>query len=199
MSAPPLLPQQRREHPEPTERAEPVPWFLVVLLAALLSVGIAYIAQEEALETAAMLGDGRDPAELRGATAQAGARIDVAALYASRCAACHQAQGQGLPGVFPPLAGSEWVVGAEPVLVATVLHGVQGRLTVKGQAYEGSMPAFKDQLSDAELAALLSHLRGQWGNQAAPVTAEAVAQVRQASAARTQSFLGEAELAAWTP
>ena len=98
--------------------------------------------------------------------------------------------------MFPPLAGSEWVTGKESTLAAVVLHGVDGPLTVKGSTYNGAMPAFAAQLGDAELAALLTHIRSQWGNTAAPVTAEAVAAARQETAARTTPFKGDAELAA---
>ena len=122
--------------------------------------------------------------------------VDGAAVYASRCVACHQATGAGLPGVFPPLAGSEWVVGKAHTLAAVVLHGVEGPLTVKGNTYNGVMPAFAAQLSDDELAALLTHIRSEWGNTAEPVTAEAVAAVREETAARTTPYNGDAELAA---
>lgn len=192
MSTPPVLPQQRREHPEPLELSRPVPWALVLLMALMFSFGIAYIAKSE-VNKASAIGDGRSLGELRAPAANLGtsSTIDAAAIYASRCAACHQAKGQGLPGVFPPLDGSEWISGSETVLIAVVLHGISGRISVKGQSYEGSMPAFKSQLSDAELAALLSHLRQQWGAQAAPIKAETVAQVRQESSGRQEPFQGD--------
>jgi mono/diheme cytochrome c family protein len=79
--------------------------------------------------------------------------------------------------------------------VAIVLHGITGPLTVGGHRYEGAMPTFRDQLSDAEIAALLTHVRSQWGNQAAPIGAHGVAAVRKATAARSAPFNGEAELA----
>ena len=53
--------------------------------------------------------------------------------------------------------------------VAAVLHGIQGQLTVKGKVYSGVMPSFAAQLSDAEMSAVLTHIRKSWGNQAAPV------------------------------
>ena len=108
--------------------------------------------------------------------------------------ACHQASGKGLPGVFPPLDGSEWVLGDERVVANILLHGVQGELTVAGAVYNGAMPAFK-QLTDVELAALASHVRSQWSNKAEPVKAELFAKERKAST-RTTSFAGGAELKA---
>lgn len=189
-----IHPQQQREHPEPQEGSNPMPWFVIVLTALLLGFGVLYIVRSAIVNLPAM-GDGRSTAELQGAAAVAvGAAVDGAAVYASRCVACHQASGAGLPGVFPPLAGSEWVAGKQTTLIALVLHGVSGALTVKGNTYNGAMPAFGAQLQDAELAAVLTHVRSQWGNSAAPVTADTVAAVRKETAARTEPFKGDVAL-----
>jgi mono/diheme cytochrome c family protein len=195
MSEPDILPQQQRENPDPHEATNPVPWPVLVLLGLLVALGVAYIASSS-LDTPASWGDGRAAQELQGRAAPSAAAVDGAQLYASMCAACHQASGAGLPGVFPPLAGSEWVVGKDTTLVAIVLHGVTGPISVKGQTFNGAMPTFKAQLEDAQLAALLTHLRAQWGNAGAAVTAEVVAGVRQATAARAAPFAGGDELSA---
>lgn len=195
MNTPHILPTQERENPEPTEASNPMPWFVIVLTALLLAFGVVYIAGTS-LGNAPALGDGRTLAELQGTPAPAGGTVDGAAIYASRCAACHQATGAGLAGVFPPLAGSEWVMGKPHTLAAVVLHGIEGPLTVKGNTYNGAMPAFAEQLGDGELAALLTHIRSQWGNGAEPVTAETVAAVRAETAARSTPYQGDAELAA---
>lgn len=194
MSREPIFEQQRRENPEPDEGRRPVPWFMLILIALVTAFGVVYITRQSDIELSSALGDGRDLAELRGKVAEAGSAVDGAAVYASLCVACHQASGQGLPGVFPPLAGSEWVNGKEATLASIVLHGVTDKITVRGVAYNGAMPAFKEQLNDAQLAAVLTHLRSQWGNSAEPVSAETVAKVRAATADRTASFKGEAEL-----
>ena len=65
---------------------------------------------------------------------------------------------QGLPGVFPPLDGSEWVNGDARIVANILLHGVSGPIAVKGSNFSGAMPPFA-QLSDAELAAVASHVR----------------------------------------
>lgn len=197
MTTPEIHPQQERENPEPEEGLNPMPWFVILLTALLLAFGVIYIARS-GITGAPAWGDGRSVAELQGAApapAAAGAKIDGAAVYASRCVACHQASGTGLPGVFPPLAGSEWVAGKETMLAAIVLHGINGPLTVKGNNFAGAMPAFAAQLQDGELAAVLTHIRSQWGNSAAPVGADTVASVRKETAARTGPFKGDAELA----
>lgn len=192
---PQISAQQQRENPDPHERSQPVPWSMRLLLAGLLVFCIGYISVAE-IETPAAWGDGREAAELGGGKAPGAARADGAALFASLCAACHQANGQGLPGVFPPLAGSEWVQGKASTAAAIVLHGVTGSLSVKGTTYQGAMPAFGGQLSDEQIAAVLTHVRAQWGNTAAAVSAETVAQARAAHQQRTAPFAGDKELPA---
>ncbi|OOG59245.1 cytochrome c [Polaromonas sp. C04] len=194
MTTPEILPQQERENPEPVEGANPTPWFIIVLVTALFIFGVVYIMRTT-LNTPSDWGDGRTAAELQGAPALApGAAVDGAAVFASHCVACHQATGLGLPGVFPPLAGSDWVAGKEATLIAIVLHGINGPLTVEGKPYNGAMPTFQGQLQDAEVAAVLTHVRSQWGNTGAPITADAVAAVRKDTASRTEPFKGDAEL-----
>jgi mono/diheme cytochrome c family protein len=161
----------------------------------MAAFGVVYIAYSD-VDTPSSLGDGRTRAELAREPQASVSKVDGAALFASMCVACHQATGQGLPGVFPPLAGSEWVTGKETTLAAIVLHGVSGPLTVKGANYSGAMPAFKEQLDDAQIAAVLSHLRSQWGNGSAAVEVPIVAKVREATKSRNGPFAGGEELEA---
>jgi mono/diheme cytochrome c family protein len=192
--APAPVSAQQREHADPTERSQPIPLFAAVVIFVVLLFGVGYIVLAEPPGTPA-LGDRRTLADLR-ATAADAARpagaVDGKQLYASLCVACHQASGKGLPGVFPPLDASEWVLGDERIVANILLHGIDGEMTVAGATYKGNMPGFK-QLGDAELAALASHVRSQWSNKAAPLKAELFAQERKASA-RTTPFAGGAEL-----
>ena len=73
-------------------------------------------------------GDQRTVALLRPPVATAGAMaaVDGKQLFGSKCVACHQATGMGVPGVFPLLVGSEWVAGDEKILINILLHGVNG-------------------------------------------------------------------------
>ena len=186
--------QQQRENPEPEEGANPMPWLVILLTAALLVFGIVYIVRTP-LTNPPTWGDGRSIAELQGpAPAAAGATVDGAAVFSARCVACHQATGAGLPGVFPPLAGSDWVAGKAETLTAIVLHGINGPLTVNGTRFNGAMPAFKDQLQDAEIAAVLTHVRSTWGNKADAITADTVAKVRKDTAAQAEPYKGDADL-----
>lgn len=192
--------QERREHDEPREGVTGVPAGVYVVIAAAVAIGSIYIASEQ-FTAAPDVGDHRTfsdlmPKEKSGASEGEGypPSADGAALYAARCAACHQANGTGLPGVFPPLAGSDWVTGQESTLAGILLHGVTGTLTVSGVKYNGTMPAFKTQLSDAEIAALATYLRTQWGNRASPVSAEGVRAARTATASREMPWNGDADL-----
>lgn len=191
-----VSPQQRREHPEPHESANPVPWPVLLLVGALLVFGMVYIASSR-LAAPGDWGDGRSRAELAGGgAAQPGdaGRVDGAALYAAMCAACHQAGGTGVPGAFPPLAGSARVNGADATAAAIVLRGIDGPLTASGRTYRGQMPAFRDRLDDAQIAAVLTHLRSSWGNASAPVSAATVARARSGHAAHAAPLAGDADL-----
>jgi len=112
------------------------------------------------------------------------------AICASNCIACHQANGQGLSGAFPPLAGSEWVTGSADRPIAVVLHGLQGPITVAGKKYNGVMMAggTAGAMDDQQIADVLSYVRSSWGNTASAVTAADVARVRAAYASRTSAW-----------
>jgi mono/diheme cytochrome c family protein len=115
-------------------------------------------------------------------------------LY-QRCVACHQATGEGVPGAFPPLAGSEFVTGKPDVPIRILLHGLTGPVKVKGTDYNGVMVAYGtgQPMTDAEAAAVLTHIRTNFGNKATPITAKQVAAVRTATKSRTTPWT-EAEL-----
>jgi mono/diheme cytochrome c family protein len=100
-----------------------------------------------------------------GEAATANAPIDGKAVYARQCSACHQTDGTGISGTFPPLAGNPDLFRDRLLPVFVVLNGIQGPLTVKGEQYRGAMPPF-DHLSDAEIAAVVTYVRGAWNNAA---------------------------------
>ncbi len=105
--------------------------------------------------------------------------VDGGKLYAQQCVACHQATGLGVPGAFPPLAGSEWVKdGDGNVAIRVLLAGLTGPVTVMGESYNGAMPAFGAVWNDKEIAAVISHIRVSWDNGAAEVSPEQVAEIR---------------------
>ncbi|HET6528448.1 MAG TPA: cbb3-type cytochrome c oxidase subunit II [Balneolaceae bacterium] len=104
--------------------------------------------------------------------------VDGALIYANHCSACHQSNGQGIAGVFPPLAGDPVVTSQDPTdHIRTVLYGLQGK-TINGTMYYGIMQPFGEVLSDEEVAAVINHERTSWGSNAPTITAEDVAKVR---------------------
>ena len=115
------------------------------------------------------------------------AAADGRAVYARTCQTCHQANGAGLPGAFPPLTASEYVNGDKARLIRIVLHGLTGPITVNGQNYNGLMTPWK-MLSDAEIAAVLTYERSNFQNNASAVTAAEVAAQRSATASRTTPY-----------
>lgn len=102
------------------------------------------------------------------------------------CVACHQVNGLGIPGVFPPLAGSEWVLGRSEKVPVIILHGIFGPIEVKGQALNSAMPPLGEVLSNKEIAGVTTFVRGnlEWGNDAQEVTEEMVANLRVQYGAR---------------
>lgn len=104
------------------------------------------------------------------------------------CGGCHQGNGMGIPGQFPPLAGSEWVLGGTERLVRVVQHGLTGAITVKGQGYNtpGGMMPFGAAMSAGDLANVLTYIRNTWGNEATMITKEMVEKVRADEKRATQ-------------
>jgi mono/diheme cytochrome c family protein len=187
---------QHREEEDPSERDRPIPVIVALITLAVVISGVAYIMLSEPFGQLDM-GDRRTLADLRAPAAGApGAVADGKQVFTVNCAACHQATGKGLPGVFPPLDGSEWVVGDERTLVNLLLHGVSGEITVMGKPYKGAMPSFK-QLGNNELAAVASYVRAEWSNKAGAIKPELFEAERKASD-RSAPFNGEAELKALT-
>lgn len=105
----------------------------------------------------------------------------------ARCTVCHMADGNGMPGAFPPLAGSEWVTGPAARPIAVLLHGLQGEIKVKGTTYNSAMMAYGTgvPMTDDEVAAVVTYVRTHLGNSASAVTASEVAAVRQKTAGRS--------------
>lgn len=185
---------QQRENAEPEERIRPVPLVVAAIVLVMVAFGVLYILMSDPFGNAE-LGDRRTLADLSGpAPAAPGAAVDGKQLFTAHCVACHQATGKGLPGVFPPLDGSEWVHGDARTLANILLHGIDGEIDVEGVTYKGAMPAFQ-QLSDAELAAVASYIRSSWSNKSEALTPELFEQERKART-RTTPFEGGAALKA---
>ena len=195
-----------REHAEPSADVTPIPtWLSIVCAAALCWAGI-YVGifhggfspkvynEYESNPTAffplpggATSGPGGPAVELT--ALQLGEKV-----YKEVCQACHQPTGLGQAGQFPALAGSEWVDGSEyneKRLVAIVLKGMKGPVTVKGAAYNGAMPPQENALKPNKLAAVLTYVRQAWGNKGGEITEAQVIAAKKEFADRSDQWTVE--------
>jgi nitrite reductase (NO-forming) len=83
-------------------------------------------------------------------------------VYTQLCFACHQADGQGLAGVFPPLAKSDYLMADKTRAIASLIKGLSGPITVNGKQYNGVMPP--SMLNNEQIASVLTYVRNSWGN-----------------------------------
>lgn len=188
-----------REKPEPSEGFTPMPLFLLGFISAMIFVCSVYVVHyrgdfdplvyDERYDAAAAKAAASGPKELTPEQILASGKR----LYQT-CAACHQATGLGVAGVYPPLAASEWVTGNQERLIRVLLHGLGGPIQVKGNTYNGAMPAFGKvpgggyNWSEEKISHVLSYIRHEWGNNAEFITKDKVAEVLKAEAARAKPW-----------
>ncbi len=186
--------QLLREKPEPTEGFSPIPIFLLFVFSGLIFYAGIYLSKMSGdFEPLAFNpGQGRAPSGDAAAPVQVDPMVLGARLYAQNCVACHQPTGMGLPGVFPPLGGSDWVTGSEERLVRVLLHGLTGPIEVNGATYNGLMPAFGPasgyRFNEERIAAVTTYIRASFGNAAGPITTERVREIAAASGGRTAAW-----------
>ena len=101
------------------------------------------------------------------------------AVFLGTCSTCHQLQGQGLASIFPPLAKSDYLMADAERSINVVLKGLSGPLEVNGQKYNNTMPPLAN-LTDHEIADVLTYVRNSFGNKGDAITAEQVAAARAA-------------------
>ncbi|WP_044301107.1 DUF7133 domain-containing protein, partial [Rhodopirellula sallentina] len=114
------------------------------------------------------------------------------------CYACHRDTGEGIVRIYPPLAGSEWVNGDPERLIKLTLHGIWGKIRVRGKVFQPDqgvppMTAIGNMFTDAEIASVLTYVRNSWGNDADEITTEQVKRIRAATQDR-QRFYSPEEL-----
>lgn len=178
--------------PEKSEGNPRFPLFLLGLTCIAVFFGAIYLAHYSGRFDAAIYNENQKPGgpveTLVITPAMRGKKV-----FQANCLVCHQANGNGTPGVFPPLAGSEWVndPAHEPHIVRIVLKGLQGPITVKGTTYNNVMTPFGSVLKDQQIADVLSYIRQEWGNSAPEVTVETVAAIRAAVADRAAPWTAE--------
>ena len=172
----------------------PVPfWFITLSMLLFFWAGL-YLAYYSGGFKATVFN--ADSVSWSGGGASAGAApIDMKVLgkkvFTQTCVVCHQTTGLGVPGQFPPLVGSEWVLSqgwhGDNHLVKNVLYGLQGPVMVKNMPFNNAMAPW-NQLSDQQIAAVLTYIRSEWGNNAPAITPEFVTKVRADTKPRTEGW-----------
>lgn len=102
-----------------------------------------------------------------------------ASLYTQYCGTCHQPDGSGVSGLYPPVRNSDWVNGDKERLINVVLNGLSGPIEVNGEQYNSAMPA-NSYLSDQQIADILTFLRQNFDNNSSAILPDEVASVRAA-------------------
>ena len=183
-----------REHNEPRDGLEPIPVWMGMAFGALLFWGGMYMSSNAGDYRGDVL-DRYNPKPVVYKqevipTDEAGLRKLGEKIY-TNCIACHQSTGEGAINQFPPLNKSEWVVGDKAStarLARILLYGLNGEISVRGNKYNGAMPAWGAQLKDHQIAAVLTFIRGNWDNKASPIFAKDIAAARTAVGVRSTAM-----------
>jgi len=156
---------------------------LILMLGTGIFMGHLYAPSRDIVDQRPTLSAGAVEEDPALASAKRGKKV-----YAA-CIGCHQASGAGLPGMYPPLAGSKWVTGNRDRLLLVIQNGLVGEIQVKGQTYNfpGGMPAQGVLLNDQKMADVMTYIRGEWGNTGSAVTVDEVVEGR----ARHSGKLGQ--------
>ncbi|MES3629957.1 MAG: cytochrome c [Longimonas sp.] len=179
-----------REEPLRPEGGEAPPMWLWMIIFGVILFNVYYLGSYVGDFSADPWLQGRDVvATVEDETVER--VVDGSRIYNNRCQTCHQSDGMGVSGQFPPLVETDWVVGDEGRLIRILLHGMEGPMEVLGEEYNGVMPGWQRQLDDAEIAAVLTHIRGEWGNDASEITAEQVSILREYESDRTAAWTAD--------
>ena len=184
--------------PEPKEGFKTMPLFLLGFVSTMIFVTSIYVVHYRAGFSPMVYDERFDPKTAAGATVKELTPEQVVAAgkksFLQTCAACHQASGTGVAGVYPPLAGSEWVNGSEERVVRILLHGLTGPVEVEGKTFNGAMPAFGKvtgggyNWNEEKVSQVLTYIRQEWGNKGSPITKEQVAEILAKEKARAKPW-----------
>lgn len=178
------------EVPEPQAGGAPVPVWMFVVLFILLFCAMFYFDQRSAWFNPHIYTPYRSLAQLQSFQPPTGGPSleRGKAVYENLCGLCHNNDGSGKPNQAPPFAGSEWVLGSPNRLIRIPLAGLTGPIQVKGENWALAMPAMGANLSDDDLAAVLTYIRQSWGNKAPAISAKQVKAVRGEVGNRAQPW-----------
>ncbi|PZR59496.1 MAG: quinol:cytochrome C oxidoreductase [Candidatus Meridianibacter frigidus] len=160
----------------------PILWGATLAIAAVVGLSIfsqLSIAGKQAVAApAGPAAGGSKPVAAAPAAPSAASSPQNAAgakVFTQNCSSCHGATGQGAPGAFPPLANNPFVMGDPKKVETVVLKGLSGSVQINGATYSGQMPPWKGQLSNKDIADVITFVRNSWGNKATPVSETDVA------------------------
>jgi len=189
----------RREHSDPRADVTPIPLWLTIICGVAICWAGSYVGAfhggfsanvfNERESSPALLFPGTAKAKTGGESGAATQSLAAMgkSVY-SNCQPCHGAAGIGVPGQFPPLVNSEFAVGGEKRVIAILLKGLQGPVTVNGTTFNGAMPAWEKTLTDKKIAAVASYVRSSWGNAAGEISEAKVAAARKEFAAQSNPW-----------
>jgi mono/diheme cytochrome c family protein len=164
-----------REQREPDEGFEPTPWW-VWLVSVLVLFAMGFYLGRYSGTFGTIAHEVEMPPQPGVELVEPPVHGDR--FYAGLCQPCHGSDGQGVPGRYPPLAGSEWVIEDPETPTRIVLFGLEGPITVRGQRYNEQMDPFAHRLNDRQVAAIVNYIRTSWGNQAPEIEPELVREIR---------------------
>lgn len=195
----------QREKREPRVGLEPLSIWLMGVYGLAIFFGGAYLGRYAGNFTGDSLDYSMTPVAAKSGGAAGAGEQTIAQLgpaergkkiFSANCATCHQTSGLGVAGQYPPLAGSEWVLGGTKRLGMILLKGLEGPVTVKGNQYGAAvMQPWEKTLTDAKISDVLTYVRQEWGNSAPPVSAEGIGALRKEVSGHPGSY-HEADLKA---
>jgi len=180
---------------EPTATRSAAPMWVIVVTLALVFAGGLFLDSHSGWFDKNVYAPYQSQTQLESFQPKSGAAAAMArgkSVYEGVCGICHGSDGAGKPGQAPALAGSEWVTckGCNRLLHIP-LAGVAGAIQVGGKDWNMNMAAMGAALPDEDLAAVLTYIRGSWGNKAEPVTAAEVKNIRAEIGKSSQPYTGE--------
>jgi mono/diheme cytochrome c family protein len=194
MNDEPNIPDPQADNEPAAERSH-LPMWILGLMVVLLYLGAVYFDHHGGWFNAQVYAPYASADELDAYQPKSGAAAELAhgrKVYEQVCGLCHGVDGLGKPGQAPPLAGSEWVkTKGIQRLTHIPLAGVNGNIQVEGKDWNMSMAPMGAALADADLAAVLTYIRGSWNNNASPVSAEDVKAARATIGAHPQPMSGD--------